>query len=100
MNKTLTELTPVLIGLMTVTTAETCQNNEKPVSLDMNVLKILLDKLSAELDEYDTKAVDTIKKVVELTTNTPILDKLRGIADAVAEFDFEKATSELKKLSL
>jgi PAS domain S-box-containing protein len=98
LEKTLSELSPVIAGL-----AELGDPNTAPAGkageLDMTTVQALLDKLAAQLTDIDTEASDTVQELLALTQGTPLSNDLLKVARALEEFEFEEAEVALRTLT-
>jgi two-component system sensor histidine kinase/response regulator len=100
LKKTLAELEPV-IAVLTAFTAvgETPPVKEASVPstlVDAGKLDALLTRLRAMLADSDSAASDVLDEIIELTQGTPLAVKLKQVANAVANYDFDVALEQLE----
>ena len=96
---TLNELKPVIEGLQSVGAAAVPPAHGPAPSpsagVDAGVLQAALNRVSALLKDSDSDAADALDELLELTQGTPLASKLKRVAAAVADFDFDAALAAL-----
>ena len=97
---TLKELQPVIEGLQVVGVAPPGVGNASaapsaPTAHDQQRVDQAMTRLRALLKDSDSDAADALDELLELTQGTPLAFKLKRVASAVADFDFDAALAAL-----
>jgi CheY-like chemotaxis protein len=103
----LDQLQPVIAGLQAIggavlpatsATASSAESPANPVSaVDAAVLQAALQRLTALLKDSDADAGDAVDDVLELAKGSQLAFKLKRVAAAVADFDFDAALAQLEQ---
>jgi HPt (histidine-containing phosphotransfer) domain-containing protein len=95
---TLNALQPVIAGLQAVGAQAT--TTEVAIAADTNPeqsarLQAALDRLTVLLKDSDADAADAVDELMELAKGTSLAFRLRRVAAAAADFDFDAALEHL-----
>jgi CheY-like chemotaxis protein len=103
----LDQLQPVIAGLQAIggavlpATSAAASSAESPVNpvsaVDAAVLQAALQRLTALLKDSDADAGDAVDDVLELAKGSQLAFKLKRVAAAVADFDFDAALAQLEQ---
>jgi PAS domain S-box-containing protein len=92
--KTIAELTPVVVGLENVRPGATA-SEETGEAADPEQIRELLGKLKELMEDSDSEAADVLERLTPLVKGTPVAAQINKVANAVAEYDFDKALEVL-----
>ena len=96
---TLKELEPVIAGLRMVGAADQAAPSARPRdSSDASSAAVQagLQRLTSLLKDSDADASDAVDELMELARGTPLASRLKRVAAAVADFEFDAALAALQ----
>ena len=97
LSSTLQALDPVLAGLRQLDAKVTPSGHQADApKVNQAQLDAALQRLIGLLKDSDSDASDAVDAVQELVHGTPLAAKLKRVANAVANFDFDAALAELQ----
>ena len=94
--RTLSELQPVIEGLRGLGVQGAAPVTSSTVQVeDSKEVQEALQRLTALLKDSDADAGDAVDALMELAQGTPLASKLKRVAAAIADFDFDAALTIL-----
>ena len=97
LTKTLAELVPVIKGLTGLRADEPVEKRPD-VKVDPVEVRQLIDTVKSLLEVGDVEAVSTVERLSRLVQGTELSGGVERIEAALADYDFDTALDELKKL--
>jgi HPt (histidine-containing phosphotransfer) domain-containing protein len=100
LERTLSELAPVIVGLQAVGVPVAASPNAAATpATAANTAEIAkgLKRLTALLQDSDSAATEAVDSLIALTRGTPLAQPLLLVSAAVADFDFDAALEHLAR---
>jgi len=95
----LDQLNPVIETLQQVQ-ADEVPGNTSQTTTDPTQVRQLIDAIKIQLDNFDSAAVDLVGELATMIKDTSMLPIMDKITAAIADYDFDVAMEELKKLEV
>ena len=97
LQKTLSELAPVIAGLQHISTLETTAPFPAR-EVDQAEVQELLSKLKEMLEDSDAEATDVLDELFPMVQGSAMAPHLKQAANAIEEYDFDAALERLKSI--
>ncbi len=95
LKKALAELAVVMPSLLNVGAGQTATVVSQAPALPEAELKAYFDKLKSLLEDSDSEAGDVLNELFDKLGNAPLASKLKPVATAIEDFDFDAALEKL-----
>jgi PAS domain S-box-containing protein len=97
--RTVAALEPVIAGLAGIG-AGASDEPARSAAVDPARVRALTDRLKALLADNDADANETVQELAELAKGTALAPRVKKVASAVAEYDFESALKALERVEV